>query len=143
MIEYGIACLVAVLLSLLDKRALPVSIVLLMGWLAGFGPIETWPAISFICGTILFGLFLHTGREWWKAGIAACVPVMLSLDIVYWLSLKQGFDFSRGYETGLNVLFALQLLLAGYPGAKNGANRILSWRVRRLRAGRGMARDES
>lgn len=140
MIVYGIACLIVFALSLMDRRAMSYAFVLAVGWIVGFAGVEIWPAISLIGGVIMFALFLNN-PIWWKAGICACTVPMLALDVLYWHLLAQEIYIGEEYAQALNVLFAVQLFLAGYPGARHGATRILAWRSTRLHRSHGLARD--
>lgn len=123
MILYGLACLLVVALSLADRRALPFALVILGGWLAGFGsgglsPDDSWrvwPAISAASSIALFALWKKHG-VWWGGATAACAASMLFLDGFYLWSRGQGLQIEVEYSRALDAMLLVQLALVTIGG---------------------------
>lgn len=117
MIEYGIASLVVVALSLLHRPAMPYAITLAGGWLAGFLPVEVWWFISLTQGAIWACLLTHRSPAWQRL-CAICTPISLMCDGWYWLNYYNNQYVGVEYANALNVLFILQLACVGFPGMR-------------------------
>lgn len=120
---YGLACLIVVLLGLVDRRSLPYAVILSSGWLAGFLPVEVWWFIS-VAELSAMTAFIHRATPWQFKAIAVCVLPMLLLDAYYWLmDWLLGVYVGVEYASGLNTLLTIQLFLCGMTGG---------WRVGRI-----------
>lgn len=129
MTTFGIALLWVCALSLLDKRALPFSLILAAGWIAGFAGYQWWPVISLASGSLM-AVLLHRRSPAWAKVCVSCVPLMLLCDAAYLWALAQNVYLGVEYATALNVLFTVQLLAVGWPGGRRGV-RLLVVGIRR------------
>lgn len=147
MIHYGLACMFVCVLSLADRRAIPIALTVLVGWttayLFGLAVPEwawrTWAPISAV-SAILLTWFWHRDPDWrWKA-VASLAGVMLFLDVAYLGFRWQRVPIEVEYSRALDFCLSAQLLLIGFRGAINAG--IGFWRGLCGRMARGsMAGD--
>jgi hypothetical protein len=142
MIHYGLACMFVCVLSLADRRAIPIALTVLVGWttayLFGLAVPEwawrTWAPISAV-SAILLTWFWHRDPDWrWKA-VASLAGVMLLLDVAYLGFRWQRVPIEVEYSRALDFCLSLQLLLIGFRGVTNGWNSF--WRRLFRGLGRG------
>lgn len=138
MIEYGVACLVVLALSLLDKRATPFALTILGGWLSGFLGWQFWAVISLVCGLTFFWLFLND-RQWKWGLVAAIEGASLALDILYLWFRWRGIPIEVEYANALTFGLVLKLALVGSGGLLNGWILLRSWSPSNLRRRRRVA----
>lgn len=134
MIEYGLACVLTLLVA--TPQARPYAAVILWGWLAGFAGVQWWPLVSLVISIATLWLCInrpfHGG-----ATVALLAFMMLSADVIYALGLSLGLDWGHTYETALNLGLVAQLVLIGHEGVIDGGARIRDWLCDRL-LGRGV-----
>lgn len=132
MIEYGVAILVVLALTALDRRATPFALVILAGWLAGFLGWQFWAGISLVCGLTFFWLFLKDRDRRW-ATVTAIEGAALFVDVLYLWFRWRGIDVGVEYANALTFGLICKLALIGSGGLWNGVVLLRSWSPRDLR----------
>jgi hypothetical protein len=142
-IEYGVACLVVLALSLADRRVTLYALTILVGWAAGFtaykiSPEESWriwPLISMVSALCLLGLS-RRHAFWWSKPVAALAGAMLMLDGLYVVMRYQSVQIEVEYARALDLALIAQLSLIGWGGLRGGWGVLLARMRGSLRRGR-------